>query len=144
MILVIRGQPWQSVCSAGFMYSADADGCGRMRTDADGCGRMRTDADGCGRMRTDADGCGRMRTDADGADGRGRMRTDADILFLMYLFDFLWRFFCGIHRSTGPNWSDTQSQTAWVPPTPHASWSNITALSKAIRVHVHDYSHQSR
>ena len=43
----------------------------------------------------------------------GRTRTDADI-FVFFIF---WRFFWA-HRSTGPNWSETQSQTAWVTPPP--------------------------
>ena len=84
----------------GIMYSADADGCGRMRTDADGRGRTRTDADGRGRTRTDADGRGRTRTDADGrgrtrtdADGRGRTRTDADGRGRTRTFYFYFKFF---------------------------------------------------
>ena len=50
------------------------------------------------------------------ADGRGRTRTDADILFLFNNFLFL--FFFGHTYFYGPNWSETQSQTAWVTPPP--------------------------
>ena len=79
------------------MYSADADGRGRTRTDADGRGRTRTDADGRGRTRTDADGRGHF-------------------IFIKIFFFF----FLGHTYIYGPNWSETQSQTAWVtPPPPH-------------------------
>ena len=40
--------------------------------------------------------------------GCGRTRT----------FFFWAALFLGIHRSTGPNWSETQGQTAWVTPPP--------------------------
>ena len=58
----------------------------------------------------DADGRGRKRTDAD---GRGRTRT-----FYLYLKKNIYIFW---HTYIyGPNWSETQSQTAWfTPPPPH-------------------------
>ena len=40
--------------------------------------------------------------------------ADADGHFFLIFFFFL------AYRSTGPNWSETQSPIAWVTPPPHA------------------------
>ena len=61
------------------------------------------------------------------ADGRGRTRTFIFVILFFFFFFFLHT------KIYGPNWSETQSQTAWVTPPPHASWSHKYTYSLPVR-----------